>query len=94
MLQSKNGVLGEGGREAAHHVDVAGFAVRGIEDAEGSGYCYSPVASLGYVLVVPELEHEFMAGFCVLCCSEPTFLHTLTKSIIREGRGNNVKSGS
>lgn len=66
----------------------------GVEFRHCSRDGESPVAALGYIFVVPEGKHEFVACFCVLGCAETAFGGPLTEAKVREGGGHDVEGGA
>jgi len=52
--------------------------------ANGARYHKAPVATLGDILVVAELEHEFVAGFCILGGTEAAFGGSAAEAVVRE----------
>jgi hypothetical protein len=45
------------------------------------------------VFVVSQRQHQFVAGFGILCSSKPSGLGPFAEAIIREGRSNYIECG-
>lgn len=84
----------ERGLGTADHVDVACFAMLGIQMADRTGDHITPVASLSDVLIISQFEHELMTSLRVLCCSKTPGFNALAESIVGKRWGNNMESGS
>jgi len=65
--------------------------VFGIEVPNCARDVKAPVTALGYVFVVAEREHEFVAGFGVLFCCEAAGFDAGAEAVVREGGGDDVE---
>ena len=62
-----------------------------VEKAHGAGDHHAPVAALGHILVVAELEHELVADFGVVLEAEPRFLDAGGEAEVGEGGSDDVE---
>ena len=76
---------------AVVEVQVCCFDVLWVEQGHGACDVEAPVAALGYVFAVAELEHQFVAAFGVLLYCEAAGAGALAEAVVGERDDHDVE---
>lgn len=77
MLECEKRVRADRRRLALVHVYMRRFTMFRVEQADRPRDVVTPITSLRHVLVVPQLQHQFMRRLSVLREREPLLLRRL-----------------